>query len=372
MPITANFGTPQYTVDAITIAVTTSESVLSLHATDFRFVRVNGDAIDDWQPFLEGSGTGYSLIVPIPKGRHGAASIGLNGNVIKRSNLTDDTITASAFVLPYDTRKPTLVDKTIPAKVYPGVWDIYLDFNVPITGLSLSDFEQDGANLDTPKLYQSQIDTPASKRTTDVSTRIASTQSNLDTGNVSIAGTVAATAAYTLELGTYTLTGGSSPGLEVATLSFGGTAIKIADGQGTGDINFAVTLNAQSAAATPTLYKKDSLPANATDGTLVAWDTAPIATGSDNGYSVARVQINDAPIGTYYWIVPSQATNITDASVAIEYDFYETLPPLDATTDLKATIGNWTAVPNSGNTAEAKYFLLRYVNPARRSKETGD
>ena len=165
MPVTATLGSPQYEIESIAVAANLSENVASLHATDFAVHKVSGDDIYDLTAFLEGSRADYTFYIVIPKNRRGSLRVRLNGNAIKQVDSIDDTVTSDEIVIPYDTREPVIVDRTYSGEISPGIWDIYIEFNVPVTGLNTDDFEQDGAVLSAPKIYQSQNNLPASKDT---------------------------------------------------------------------------------------------------------------------------------------------------------------------------------------------------------------
>ena len=160
MPVTATFDENNitYETDFIEVPVTASEAVLSLHATDFTLKKVNGDAVYDFETALirtTATGTGYKLRIFVPKALRGVFSLSLDSNIIRRSNGADDNIrTAAPIAIAYDTRIPSIADVAMPGQVAPGLWDVYLDFGMDITGLAPTDFETAGAALPTPTIYR--------------------------------------------------------------------------------------------------------------------------------------------------------------------------------------------------------------------------
>ena len=136
---------------------------------------------------------------------------------------------------------------------------------------------------------------------------------NFDSGAVSVAASLQSNDAYSLSS-----SHASTAGLELVALSFGGDALKVIGGAGTGDLTIDVNITSQSVKATPVLYYKDgSAPTSNTDGTVLPWSTGPTFTNNAVTAQAATGEVDDADLNRYYWIVPEKGTDVNFDSGAV-------------------------------------------------------
>ena len=110
--------------------------IIGLDKTDFGLHRLLGDEIFDFDYYITGSGLSYVVnIIPTIE-KQGAFSVDIVGHVLKSDGITNEVVLNHAVILYYDTRTPNLVDfemQTAPADGSP--FSVYLDFDIPTTGL---------------------------------------------------------------------------------------------------------------------------------------------------------------------------------------------------------------------------------------------
>ena len=156
MPIIATFGTVNTdTLGEYVFPVSVAESVYSLHRTDFDVRRIGGSDVEEFDTFLSGSGDTYEFVIMPIIGVSGEAWVRLNGNVIKTSDNSDDSITATPVKFKYNTIIPEVVDVVLPTFIEAGEQSVLIDFNGPITGLRAHSFSYDGIDPGQPLLFAS-------------------------------------------------------------------------------------------------------------------------------------------------------------------------------------------------------------------------
>ena len=162
-----------------------------------------------------------------------------------------------------------------------------------------------------------------------------------DSGQVSVAGDLPAASAYR-----WMAAHANTPGLERVDLDFGGQAIKVVEGGGTGDLQIGVNISAQSAGAVGQLYYKDgSAPTSNTDGTIIPWTTGPNWQGNAYTASWTSGETQDADEGRYYWIRPGSATNITSGWARVQYAY-------------DRQVVNWTAPWTDTGSLRTRYLVI--------------
>ena len=162
---------------------------------------------------------------------------------------------------------------------------------------------------------------------------------SFDSGNVLIAANLAATAAYHFQAGH-----ADTPGLQRVSLPFGGTALKVVQGRGLGDLRIDVNVQ-QSVGAAGLLYYKDGSPPDTnTDGTEIPWSEGPH--WSNNNYTARwhTGEVVDADIDRYFWIRPGTATQLTTATARVRFDYEQDLEV--SFSSGRAGFMTWGAVPD--------------------------
>ena len=169
--ISAIFGDPIYEEyeDNLRIRIPTTfaseeaghTDIIGLDKTDFGLHRLLGDDIFDFDYYITGSGLSYVVnIIPTIE-KQGAFSVDIVGHVLKSDGITNEVVLNHAVILYYDTRTPDLVDfemQTAPADGSP--FSVYLDFDIPTTGLLPQDSDKiiyEGiTNYGQPILYYAE------------------------------------------------------------------------------------------------------------------------------------------------------------------------------------------------------------------------
>ena len=157
--ITATFDPPKYRTARIDVSFTTSEKVRSLHATDFSFRKVDSGKHELYD-FELALGDGESalkktLYIYIPLKRQGVFELTLESNIVKSLGGLDATIySAGPLTIPYNTQIPRVSDMWQPTTLSSGIWDVYVDWDIAVTGFSKADVWSFGAKLSKPQIYR--------------------------------------------------------------------------------------------------------------------------------------------------------------------------------------------------------------------------
>ena len=141
-----------------------------------------------------------------------------------------------------------------------------------------------------------------------------------DSGNVSVNANLGAGEAYHLAAGH-----AATPGLELVSLSFGGSALKVTQGGGLGDLRIDANIQQSVGAAGLLYYKDGSAPTSNTDGTIITWSNGPNWSGNNYTAMWHSGAVVDAPEDRYFWIRPGSATNITSGTVRVRFDYTQDL-----------------------------------------------
>ena len=142
--ISAVFDDPEYTEleDNLLIRVPVmfgdpgQTEIVGLDRTDFSLHRLLGDEIFDFDYYITGSGLSYVINIIPTIDKQGAFSLDIVGHVLKADGIENEVVLNHAVILYYDTRTPNLIDfemQTAPADGSP--FSVYLDFDIPTTGL---------------------------------------------------------------------------------------------------------------------------------------------------------------------------------------------------------------------------------------------
>ena len=163
--ISAVLGDPEYTefeenlLIKVPVAFASEEvghtSIVGLDKTDFGLHRLLGDEIFDFDYYITGSDLEYQLNIIPSMEKYGAFSVDIVGHVLKADGITNEVVLNHAIILYYDTRTPNLVDFDMPDKITSGIVDIYLEFDLNSTGLSVDDFIYEGFEFPyAPVIYR--------------------------------------------------------------------------------------------------------------------------------------------------------------------------------------------------------------------------
>lgn len=138
--------------------VDTSTSVMGLSKTHFNITPGTGDnVLDELEYWLEGAGQNYTLVYQIPEDKKGSfnsiikSEVNLRTSSGGRINLTPPM---SASTIHFDTRIPYVQNYDMPQSINIGIWDVYIQFNVKVTGLGTSSFIFEGIDLQQPAVYR--------------------------------------------------------------------------------------------------------------------------------------------------------------------------------------------------------------------------
>lgn len=157
---TATFGTIDYKENGvIVVPVNLSESVIINSKTIFEVTHVPGASLQGINYRLIGEDTDFELVFEVPADRVGSFRISANGDVLLATG-TWENVVATAVVVNYDTRKPTIIDWNVPGNYEFGEnFDFLVALNVPITGWHLNNtfaevWIEEGTVLGTPTPYK--------------------------------------------------------------------------------------------------------------------------------------------------------------------------------------------------------------------------
>ena len=163
MPITVTFGTPEYRDGGVIVVPTTfAAAVLAPSKHIFEITRVSGSVLADVAYRLVQVSSNYELIVAMPPDRSGSFRITAVGEVLKSSDKTWDTITATAKTVTYDASVPQIVDYDVPDDYAFGEpFRVRVALNTKVTGWHLNNtitadgiFIEEGAHIGTPTPYK--------------------------------------------------------------------------------------------------------------------------------------------------------------------------------------------------------------------------
>ena len=153
--VAASFGRAVYRANReIAVPINFPEDVQYFSKTDCDLKRVSGDVIYDFDYYLIGENSIFHLVLVPPPDKSGSLMVGISGHIYKTASFVRDNIVIKPILIPYDTTIPYLVDYQSPGELYPGTWDIFLEFHVPILGVGITDFIYEGESPSTPVLYR--------------------------------------------------------------------------------------------------------------------------------------------------------------------------------------------------------------------------
>ena len=139
--VAASFGQPEYRANReIAVPINFPENVQYFSKTDCDPKRVSGDVIYDFDYYLIGENSIFHLVLVPPPDKSGSLMVGISGHIYKTASFVRDNIVIKPILIPYDTTIPYLVDYQSPGELYPGTWDIFLEFNAPVLGIGIKDF----------------------------------------------------------------------------------------------------------------------------------------------------------------------------------------------------------------------------------------
>lgn len=139
----------------IRVPIEFGESVIYFSKTDFEIKSIDGDEIFDFEYFLIGSAADYELVIVPESDRLGVLSVDITEHVwISTSTVREDVVTHAKLV-PFNSRKPYVVVYEYPngRELVPGIWDVFMELNIPAIGVGRDDFTYVGENPSTPTLY---------------------------------------------------------------------------------------------------------------------------------------------------------------------------------------------------------------------------
>lgn len=163
----AVFGTPSsvdgtkillpvtFYADDTSIVSDNLQNVLWYSRTDTNLIRLSGDEIFDMEYYLLGSGSSYTLVFIPQIDKKGSFEVDIHGDIIKQSTSVIEGISEIPKLIYYNTIVPIITRADIPQLSEGDYYDIEIDFNVPVTGLSVNSFLIIGpSTLPDPDLYR--------------------------------------------------------------------------------------------------------------------------------------------------------------------------------------------------------------------------
>ena len=159
--VTLTPGALAYTEDSgrngnYTFNISSTEAILYIDKTDFNIARVSGDEVFDMEYGIvqtDSSGNAFQMLFIPPDGRQGEFSVRSAGHATLSGGVRVDQVIGVSQNIKYNTKIPELSDYYV-TPLSAGIWDIYLAFNMPVTGLTETDFIQEGAEINQPAVYR--------------------------------------------------------------------------------------------------------------------------------------------------------------------------------------------------------------------------
>ena len=138
-----------------------SESIRYIDKTDFDITRVEGDPVFDMTDGLiqtDTAGKKFQMVF-IPKdGRKGSFRVQSSGHATLADGIRVDQVEGVNQVIHYNNIIPELDDYRMD-DLQAGIYDVYIAFLDKVRGLDIDSFIQEGANLNSPKIYRNITDT---------------------------------------------------------------------------------------------------------------------------------------------------------------------------------------------------------------------
>ena len=154
--VIASFLEPVYQDDGeICVPIRFEEPIIYFSKTDCEVRHVDGDAIFDFEYFLIGGGTEYEIVIIPTPGRLGLLSVDIIQHVWKSTSIIREDVITHAKLVPFNSRKPYVVDYQYinGRELTPGMWDVFMELDIPAIGIGIGDFVYVGENPSTPTLY---------------------------------------------------------------------------------------------------------------------------------------------------------------------------------------------------------------------------
>ena len=152
--VTADIGEPSYENGEIRIPIEFGESILYFSKTDCEVRHISGDAVFDFEYFLNGRGENYELVFVPPPDRLGLFSVDIVEHVFKSSGIIRDDVISTPRLVPFNSIEPHFTIYESLGELHQGIWDILMGFNIPVINMGVDRVTYEGEYPSTPTLYR--------------------------------------------------------------------------------------------------------------------------------------------------------------------------------------------------------------------------